>query len=251
MDLDQLHTFLEIVRLKSFSKAAQTCFRTQPAIGIAGCKLLFEDLRLQSSCSRFPSIRVALLEELMLYKLLPRRLRGELLLGGYWPHDREREVDCVWGAAMLVRREVFEQTGGFDERYFMYGEDLEWCMRVRDRGWRITFTPQARIVHLDHRSSEKLYGDARVNLCLQRYYEVYRERSGTVAMTVLFVVKTIGAALRVLYFGARAKTREGGAQSYFASQASFYARSWRYHVRAALGGGLASGHPAADRSVAS
>jgi GT2 family glycosyltransferase len=210
----------------------------EPAIGITGCKLLFEDLRLQSSCSRFPSLRVAMLEELMLYKLLPRRLRGELLLGGYWAHDHERDVDCVWGAAMLVRREVFEQTGGFDERYFMYGEDLEWCMRARDRGWRVTFTPVARIVHLDHRSSEKLYGDSRINLCLQRYYEIYRERSGGAAMSVLFVVKAIGAALRALYLGARARTRQGRAQVYFASQARFYARSLHYHVRAALAGGL-------------
>src|ERR1044071_7080013 len=124
-------------------------------IGIAGCKLLFEDRTLQGSCSRFPSIRCALLEDLMLYKLLPRRLQGEWLLGGYWPHDHARDVDAVWGAAMQVRREVFEQTGGFDERIFMYGEDLEWCRRVRDYGWGIAFTPEASIVHLNHKSSEK------------------------------------------------------------------------------------------------
>jgi GT2 family glycosyltransferase len=223
----------------------------EPAIGISGCKLLFEDLRLQTSCSRFPSLRVATFEELMLYKLLPRRLRGELLLGGYWDHDRERDVDCVWGAAMMVRRDVFAETGGFDERYFMYGEDLEWCSRVRDRGWRVTFTPETRIVHLDHRSSEKLYGDARIDLCMQRYYEIYRERRGTAAMSVLFAVKTAGAALRVAYFGVGAKMREGEAQRYCASQAGFYRRCLRYHVGAAIGGGLVAGRPAADGSLAS
>jgi GT2 family glycosyltransferase len=217
----------------------------EPAIGISGCKLLFEDLRLQSSCSRFPSLRVAALEELMLYKLLPRSLRGELLLGGYWDHDRERDVDCVWGAAMMVRREVFAKTGGFDERYFMYGEDLEWCMRVRDLGWRVTFTPEIKIVHLDHRSSEKLYGDSRINLCLQRYYEIYRERRGTAAMSVLFGVKTVGAALRLAYFGLGARMRQGEAQRYCASQAAFYRRCLRYHVGAATAGGLVTGSPAA------
>jgi GT2 family glycosyltransferase len=223
----------------------------EPAIGISGCKLLFEDLRLLSSCSRFPSLRFAALEELMLYKLLPRRVRGELLLGGYWDHDRERDVDCVWGAAMMVRREVFAETGGFDERYFMYGEDLEWCMRVRDRGWRVTFTPETRIVHLDHRSSEKLYGDTRIDLCMQRYYEIYRERRGSAVMATLFGVKTLGAALRVAYFGLGARMRSGEAQRYAASQAGFYRRCLRYHIGAATARGLVADRPAADGSLAS
>ena len=115
----------------------------------------------------------------------------------------------------------------------------------------MTFTPETRIVHLDHRSSEKLYGDSRINLCLQRYYEIYRERRGTTLMAVLFAVKTIGSALRVLYFGLGAKMRQGGERGYFASQAGFYARSLRYHVRAALGGGLLSGLAATDGSLAS
>jgi GT2 family glycosyltransferase len=209
-----------------------------PAIGIAGCKLLFEDRTLQASCSRFPSIRCALLEDLMLYKFLPRRLQGELLLGGYWPHDRARDVDAVWGAAMLVRREVFEQTGGFDERIFMYGEDLEWSMRVRDCGWRIAFTPAAAIIHLNHKSSEKKYGDERIDLCHKRAYEIYRRRAGFAAMSVLMLIKTIGALIRVGYFGLRA-SRKGRMRDYFSSQAKFYNRSLRYHLRAISGRKLA------------
>jgi GT2 family glycosyltransferase len=211
---------------------------TQPTIGIAGCKLVFEDRSLQSSCSRFPSIRMALLEELMLYKFLPRRLRGELLLGGYWPHDHARDVEVVWGAVMLVRREVFEQTGGFDERIFMYGEDLEWCMRVRDCGWRIAFTNACAIVHLNHKSAEKRYGDERIDLCHKRAYEIYRQRAGVLAMAALMLIKTVGALLRVAYFGLRAK-RKSRMSDYFSSQAKFYSRSLRYHLRALAGRRLA------------
>ncbi|HKP12740.1 MAG TPA: glycosyltransferase family 2 protein [Blastocatellia bacterium] len=209
-----------------------------PRIGIAGCKLLFEDGTLQSSCSRFPSIRVALLEDLMLYKFLPRRLQGELLLGGYWPHDRARDVEAVWGAAMMVRRRVFEQTGGFDERIFMYGEDLEWCMRVHDRGWRIAFTPEAAIVHLNHKSSEKKYGDERIDLCHKRAYEIYRRRAGLAAMLLMMLIKTFGALVRVSYFGLRAK-RKGRMRDYFSAQARVHGRSLRYHLRALSGHKLA------------
>jgi len=209
-----------------------------PGVGIAGCKLLFEDRTLQASCSRFPSIRLALFEDLMLYKFLPRRAQGELLLGGYWPHDRARDVDAVWGAAMLVRRQVFDETGGFDERIFMYGEDLEWCMRVRDYGWRIAFTPEAAIVHLNHKSSEKKYGDERIDLCHKRAYEIYRRRAGFAAMAVLMLMKTIGALIRVAYFGVRAM-RKGRMRDYFSSQAKFHNRSLRYHLRTLAGRKLA------------
>jgi GT2 family glycosyltransferase len=208
------------------------------AIGIAGCKLLFEDGTLQSSCSRFPSLGVALLEDLMLYKFLPRRLQGELLLGGYWPHDHARDVDVVWGAAMIVRRQVFEQTQGFDERIFMYGEDLDWCMRVRDHGWRIAFTPEAAIIHLNHKSSEQKYGDERIDLCHKRAYEIYRRRAGLAAMLLMMLIKTFGALVRVGYFGLRAMSK-GRMQNYFSAQAKFHSRSLRYHLRALAGHKLA------------
>lgn len=211
---------------------------SDPEIGIAGCKLLFEDGTLQSSCSRFPSIKLALLEELMLYKLLPRHKQGEILLGGYWPHDHARDVESVWGAVMLVRREVYEQTKGFDEGIFMYGEDLEWCMRVRDFGWRTTFTPDCSIVHLNHKSSENKYGDERIDLCHKRFYDIYAKRSGKVAMSALLLIKTIGAVIRVCYFRTRAAGKNG-ANEYFNSQATFYDRSLKYHLRAISGRALA------------
>jgi len=220
-----------VQRLVAFMEAG-------PGIGIAGCKLLFEDRTLQGSCSRFPSIKLALLEDLMLYKFMSRRRQGEVLLGGYWEHDQTRDVDAVWGAAMLVRREVFDQTSGFDERIFMYGEDLEWCMRVCDLGWRITFAHDCRIVHLNHKSAEIKYGDERVDLCHKRAYEIYAARSGVAAMSVLMLIKTLGALIRVCYFGLRAATRSG-ATDYFSSQARFYNRSLRYHLRAISGRKLA------------
>lgn len=206
----------------------------EPDVGIAGCRLLFEDRRLQSSCARFPSLRLALLEELVLYKLLSRERQGEVLLGGYWPHHRTRDVDAVWGAAMLVRRQVFEETGGFDERMFMYGEDLDWCMRVRDRGWRIRFHHDCSIVHLDHRSSAQRYGDGRIDLSLQRSYDIYRTRAGAVATAALMAVKTVGSLIRILWFGVRAK-RPGPNQEYYAGQVAYYRRIVAFHRRALAG----------------
>jgi hypothetical protein len=135
---------------------------------------------------------------------------------------------------MLVRRRVFEETGGFDERIFMYGEDLEWCMRVRDRGWRITFTPDCRIVHLDHRSSVQRYGDKRIDLSLQRSYDIYRERAGALATVALMSVKTVGTLIRSAYFALRSG-QAGRNQEYYRTQAAFYRRVLAFHVRALAG----------------
>jgi len=208
-------------------------------IGIAGCKLLFENGRLQHSCYRFPSLHMAVLEDLVLYKLLPRRAQGELLLAGYWPHDRVRDVDAIIGAVMMVRREVFERTGGFDERIFMYGEDIEWCMRARDDGWRVAFTPTAQIVHLDHKSSELMYGDFRIDICHQTLYQIYHRRFGILSASMLLLLRTTGTLIRAGYFGTRALMANGSSE-YFRNQSAYYRRSLRYHLRAVTGKGLSA-----------
>jgi GT2 family glycosyltransferase len=179
--------------------------QSEENIGVAHCRLLFEDGRQQHSTYVFPSLRTALLEDLGLYKLVGKRRAGELLLSGYWDYDEERDVDWVAGAFMLMPRDVFDQTGGFDERLFMYGEDLEWCQRIRERGWRIRFYPQARITHFDHSSSEIRWGDERIAICLRRQRDIYRERSGGLRATALIGLHIVGAVMRIGYYSVRSK----------------------------------------------
>ena len=108
-------------------------------VGVAHCSPGVPDGRLQHTAYRFPTLRRALFEALGLYKLTSTKHTAEVLLAGYWDHAAERDVDWVAGSFMLLPREVFETTGGFDERFFMYGEDLDWCYRIRDCGWRVRF----------------------------------------------------------------------------------------------------------------
>jgi N-acetylglucosaminyl-diphospho-decaprenol L-rhamnosyltransferase len=82
-----------------------------------------------------------------LWRLLPRKLRGTLLFADHWTYDRLRAVPMVSGAAMLVRRRVIEEVGGFDERFAMYAEDNEWCLRMRRAGWQIVLDPRATVMH--------------------------------------------------------------------------------------------------------
>ena len=123
-------------------------------IAAVGPRLLNVDGSLQISVWRNPPAAwEILLSQLKLYLLLPRRFRGELLLGGHWDHNRERSVPMLGGAAILVRRTVIEEVGGFDERFHVYGEDNEWCLRILRAGWQMVFQPEAVILHHGARSS--------------------------------------------------------------------------------------------------
>ena len=130
--------------------------RTDPGVAACGPRLLNADGSLQISVWRNPPAAWEIvLSSLRLYRLLPSRLRGELLLGPHWPHDRRRDVRMLSGAALLVRREAIDAVGGFDERFHMYGEDNEWCLRMVRAGWRLVFEPGAVIRHDEAQSSRQ------------------------------------------------------------------------------------------------
>jgi asparagine synthase (glutamine-hydrolysing) len=183
-------------------------------VGLAHCRLEFPDGRLQHTAYRFPTLRRALFEGLGLYKLTSADFAAETLLAGYWDHATERDVDWVAGSFMLLPREVFEATGGFDERFFMYGEDLEWCYRIRDRGWRIRFFPRAAIIHYDHQSADLKWGDERIARCLATERDVYAARHGRAAAWALLVVRLCGQALRLAYYSLRLRVPGRRASSY-------------------------------------
>lgn len=119
-----------------------------PDVGALGPKLLNTDGTLQYSCRRFPSFRTALFHRYSLMtRLFPRnRFSSEYLMTDVG-HDRTMDVDWVSGAALVVRREVFESLGGFDEGFFMYAEDVDWCYRIKQAGWRVVYLPEAQILH--------------------------------------------------------------------------------------------------------
>ena len=151
--------------------------QSNSSIAAAGPRLLNADGSLQISVWRNPPAAwEILLSNLKLYLLLPRRIRGEVLLGGHWKHDHLRNVPMLSGAAILVRRTVIDAVGGFDKRFHMYGEDNEWCYRIVSAGWKLVFQPRATILHLGAQSSlqrwtnlEKLRVQLEANYFFQRH----------------------------------------------------------------------------------
>lgn len=127
-----------------------------PGIGACGPKILNPDGSLQiSAFFNPPRVWHTLLSQLKLYHLLPHRLRGELLLGPHWDHDRRRPVPMLSGAAIVARRQMIDEVGGFDERFHMYAEDNEWCWRISKSDWKLMFVPDAVVMHYGGSSSTK------------------------------------------------------------------------------------------------
>jgi GT2 family glycosyltransferase len=123
--------------------------------GACGPRLLNSDGSIQYSCRRFPTPMAAVFRNTVLGRIIPRNHYTREYLMADWDHRAVREVDWISGAAMCIRREAWEEVGGFDEGFFMYAEDIDWCLRARQAGWKICYVPEAAIVHKIGRSSDQ------------------------------------------------------------------------------------------------
>lgn len=129
-----------------------------PEVGALGPQLRYGDGSLQSSRRRFPTLATALFESTPLAWHWPpgRNPWAQRYYMTDTPDDQTQPVDWVVGAALLVRRAVLDQVGGFDEGYFMYSEELDLCRRIKAAGWEIHYFPHARIIHHEGKSSEQV-----------------------------------------------------------------------------------------------
>lgn len=126
-----------------------------PDVGLAGPQLLNPDGTIQSSRRRFPTLLTALFESTWLEPWAPPGLLKRYYVLDQ-PDDVIQDVDWITGAAMLVRQAAIDDVGLLDEGFFMYSEELDWCKRLREGGWRIVYVPRAQIVHYAGKSSEQM-----------------------------------------------------------------------------------------------
>jgi GT2 family glycosyltransferase len=127
-----------------------------PEIGCIGPKILLPDGRFEPRSMRgFPTPWAAFCYLSGLSSLFPRSRWFSRYLLTYLEPDQENEVDSLSGCCMMVRRSLIQKLGGFDPDYFMYGEDLDFCYRVRRDGHRIIYTPATRIVHFKGESTRR------------------------------------------------------------------------------------------------
>lgn len=132
-----------------------------PDIGVLGPRTLNTDGTPQSSRRRFPKLITAIFESTWLQPYAPRRV-----LDHYYARDVAddaiADIDWVQGSALMTRRVIYEQLGGLDERYVMFSEELDWCRRIRNAGWRAIYLGTARIIHHGGKSTEQVVANKHI-----------------------------------------------------------------------------------------
>lgn len=125
-------------------------------VGAVGPKLLLPDGSLDRACRRsFPSPEVAFYRMVGLAALFPRSPRFGRYNLTYLDPNQTTEVDALVGACMLLRRSVIAEVGLLDEQFFMYGEDLDWCYRIKQYGWKIVYLPHVIVHHYKRAASTR------------------------------------------------------------------------------------------------
>ncbi|TWA80183.1 hypothetical protein FBY14_12813 [Azospirillum brasilense] len=135
-------------RLSEQSLAPALAFLAEPAqarTGILGIRLVNEAGRTQRSCARAPTPGRILAQAVGLDRLAPGLFPPHFMTE--WDHLDSRPVDQVMGAFLLIRRSLFEELGGFDERFFVYFDDVDLCLRARRAGWEVVHFAGAEAFH--------------------------------------------------------------------------------------------------------
>jgi GT2 family glycosyltransferase len=177
--------------------------KQHPRNGVLGCRVLYPDGTFQSSYFRFTHLRELLLLQCLGLRplvLLGRRLgfRNLNYPSRYWGRvfSTAAEVDAVAGCFFLVRKSVIDEVGLLDEDFFFYGEEEEWCFRIKRAGWSVVHYPFAEIIHFhggstDKTSSQSAFASRRARLI------VLEKTRGMFSAWVGNVIMTLGMFLRL------------------------------------------------------
>jgi GT2 family glycosyltransferase len=177
-----------------------------PRVGVCGPRLVYGDGRFQHAAYRFPSLSQCALDFWPVnWRLTESRLNGRYPRRAY-EAGQPFVIDHPLGAAMLFRRAVIEETGGFDLEYRMYVEEIDWCKRVKQAGWAIYCVPAAEIVHYEGQSTRQVRPQMVVDLWRSRYRLFGRFYSRAFQCAVRWVVR---AGMRTRIRQARAARELG------------------------------------------
>jgi hypothetical protein len=170
-------------------------FDAHPDVGILGPHTLNTDGSTQSTKRRFPTVLSGMFDGTFIEPYAPRGLLDRYYARDL-PDDTTADVDWVQGSALLMRRAIYARVGGLDEGYVMFSEELDWCKRIRDAGWRAVYLADAQIVHHGGKSFDQV--PAFKHICFQRSKIRYLRKyhGGMAALWVrLFLIVNYAAQL--------------------------------------------------------
>lgn len=176
----------------------------QSEAGIIGCRVLNPDKSLQATCFMFPSLINRLLSILGLPKLFPRNKFFGRERMTWWARTDTREVEVVSGCYMLIKCEIWKEVGGFDERFFMYSEEVDLCYRYNRAGWKNIFMHTAEIIHLYGESAKKMGTARAINrtqslaMYMNKHWPKWKYIIGVLSIGMFSITRLFFASIRYL-----------------------------------------------------
>jgi N-acetylglucosaminyl-diphospho-decaprenol L-rhamnosyltransferase len=173
--------------------------QTRPDAGACGARLTYGSGEFQHGAFHFPTLMQLVLDlwplsEVPVLRRFWRRLADRGLNGRYpvacWDGDAPFAVDFVLGAALMMRAEAIRQVGGLDDGYFMYCEEMDWCLRLADAGWAVLAVPAAQVVHHEGQSSRQVRWPAYERLWRSRF-RFYRKHAQHYPLGYLWLVRLV------------------------------------------------------------
>ena len=166
------------------------------AVGIVGIQLIGPDGQVARNTARMPTPWSMIGNSLGLDRLMPSAFPPHFLTE--WAHDKTHAVDQVMGAFMLVRRTLFEALGGFDERFFVYFEDLDLAQRARERGFASVYLATAQAFHRGQGTTASAIDKRTYQFCRSRILFALKYFSSVSAFLVIAVTLVIEPFARML-----------------------------------------------------
>lgn len=131
-------------------------FEKNPWAGLAGCKILNPDGTLQLACRRsYPGPWTSFCKVTGLSNLFPGSKIFARYNLTYLDENKTYEVDAISGSFMMMKKEVYDKVGGFDEEFFMYGEDLDLCYRIKSAGYKVFYVHSTQVIHYKGESTKR------------------------------------------------------------------------------------------------
>ena len=172
-----------------------------PDVGIVGPHTFNTDRTTQSTKRRFPTMATGFFESTWLQDYAPKSL-----MDWYYAADVADQaigdVDWVQGSALMARRSMYEQIGGLDEGFFMFSEELDWCKRAKDAGWRVVYVGAAQIIHHGGKSTEQIASRKYIYFH-QSKLRYFRKNYGWLVAQILRIFLLLNYVWQILLEGAK------------------------------------------------
>ena len=202
-------------------KKSLTLLMQDSSIGAMACRVLNSDKTVQRTCFGYPT----------LMRLLSMTLGLDRILGGYfdqyllrsWKRDNEREIDTLTGCYLMLPTTILEMVGRLDEQFFFYGEETDWCRRIREAGSKVIFSPVGEIVHHGGGSSKKLRYQADVMLTAATV-RLHRKYGGIFKAVIAYIILFTFNSSRAILWGVGSLLKKS-----YRKRASHFLKVVRYY----------------------